>query len=324
MALSFCIVDDDRGTRRMLQHIIEGSRLGEVVGMAAGGAEGTRMILEQLPDVVLMDLLMPDQDGIETISLLQSRGCGARYVMISQIENQDMVGRAYRTGIEFFIRKPINRIEVEAVLRKVSERWTVNRYLTEIRSSLAKLEGMQRALAVSEGPGIISGRPYAGEAAGGPAPMRGSVARRTVKDAVQPILMSMGMIGESGSRDIIAILEWLMEGPRAGFPPLREIYRAVAGTGGTRDSADPEREIKAIEQRLRRALTVGISHLASLGLTDYGHPKFEYYAPLYFDFAEVRQKMKDLEQGRKDGKVKVNIKKFLQVLYLEVQEQLRE
>lgn len=323
MALSFCIVDDDRGTRRMLQHIIEGSRLGEVVGMAAGGAEGTRMILEQSPDVVLMDLLMPDQDGIETISLLQSRGCGARYVMISQIENQDMVGRAYRTGIEFFIRKPINRIEVEAVLRKVSERWTVNRSLTEIRSALAKLEGMQRAIAAPDGVGM-PGVPETGGAAGPAPPANPAAARKTVKDAVQPILMSMGMIGESGSRDIIAILEWLMEGPRTGFPPLREIYRAVAGSGGTREPADPEKEIKAIEQRLRRALTVGIGHLASLGLTDYGHPKFEYYAPLYFDFAEVRQKMKDLEHGRAGGKVKVNIKKFLQVLYLEVQEQLRE
>ncbi len=303
MALSFCIVDDDRGTRRMLQHIIEDSSLGEVVGMAEGGAEGTRLILEQSPDVVLMDLLMPDQDGIETIALLQSRGCGAKYVMISQIENQEMVEQAYRTGIEFFIRKPINRIEVETVLRKVSERWAMNRYLTEIRSSLAKLEGLQQQ----------------------PTSMA-PVSRRTVRDAVHPILMSMGMVGESGSRDLIAIMEYLLGRSDGHFPSLKEIYTAVCCTYKQAIPGTPglDKEIKAIEQRLRRALTAGITHLASIGLADYGHPKFEYYAPLYYDFEDVRQKMKEMEQGRSGGKVKVNIKKFLQVMYLEVQEQLRQ
>ncbi|MNR66733.1 YcbB domain protein [compost metagenome] len=57
-------------------------------------------------------------------------------------------------------------------------------------------------------------------------------------------------------------------------------------------------------------------------MTDYGNPKFEHYAPLYFDFEEVRLKMKEIELGRDSGKVKVNIKKFLQVLHLELLEGL--
>ncbi|MNN11524.1 Chemotaxis protein CheY [compost metagenome] len=304
MALSFCIVDDDKGTRRMLQHIIEDSRLGEVIGMAEGGVEGVRLILDQSPDVVLMDLLMPDQDGIETISLLRNHGSEAQYVMVSQIENQDMVGLAYQTGIEFFIRKPINRIELEMILRKVSERWTMNRYLTDIKVMLSKLEGMQDAAALPSTP------------------------QKTVRDIVQHILMDMGLVGESGSRDIIRIMEYLLQRQNAavGFPSLKEIYKATACVGlqGIHQSADIEKETKAMEQRLRRALMTGISHLSSIGLTDYSHPKFEYYAPLYFDFEDIRQKMKEMEQGREGGKVKVNIKKFLQVLYLEVKEQLSQ
>ncbi|WP_025702723.1 response regulator, partial [Paenibacillus forsythiae] len=160
MPLSFCIVDDDRSARRMLQHIIEDSGLGEVAGTAESGQEGVRLILEESPDIVLMDLLMPDQDGIETIRSLQAQGCKSKFVMISQIENQDMVGRAYESGIEFFIRKPINRIEVETVLRRVNERYAMSRYLDEIKSSLEKLEGLQ-----------FGGAPAI-------------PARRTVKDAV--------------------------------------------------------------------------------------------------------------------------------------------
>jgi len=296
MPLSFCIVDDDGSARRMLQYIIEDSGLGEVVGVAEGGQDGVTLILSESPDIVLMDLLMPDQDGIETINSLQAQGCKSKFVMISQIENSDMVGRAYRSGIEFFIRKPINRIEVEAVLRKVNERYAINRYLDEIKSSLVKLEGLQF----------------------GAAPL--PAAKRTVREILQPILMNMGMIGESGSRDLIVLMELLSSrGDTGSLPPLKELYEMAAAT--YKENADEiAKETKAIEQRLRRALSAGLLNLASIGLTDYGNPKFEHYAPLYFDFEEVRLKMKEIGQGKETGKVKVNIKKFLQVLYLELQE----
>lgn len=301
MPLSFCIVDDDASARKMLQHIIEDSGLGEVTGTAGGGAEGVRQILSESPDIVLMDLLMPDQDGIEAIDSLRAQGCSSRFVMISQIENQDLVGRAYRSGIEFFIRKPINRIEVETVLRKINERYAMSHYLEEIKSSLKKLEGLRSATLASPG-------------------------KRTVREAIQPILMNLGLIGESGSRDMIAMMEILLgQGSEAGsnLPPLKELYRRTAATYKTRPE-DIAKEVKAIEQRLRRALTAGLTNLASLGLTDYGNPRFEYYAPLYFDFEDVRLKMKEIEEGREPGygKGKVNIKKFLQVLYIELQEQL--
>ena len=116
MALSIMIVDDDAGSRRMLQDIIDESGIGRVTGTAKGGIEGTLMILESNPDVVLIDLLMPDQDGIETITQLKDHGFKGKFIMISQIENKEMVGEAYQKGIEFFIHKPINRVEVEHVL----------------------------------------------------------------------------------------------------------------------------------------------------------------------------------------------------------------
>ncbi|NQX49720.1 DNA-binding domain-containing protein [Paenibacillus tritici] len=300
MPLSFCIVDDDASARRMLQHIIEDSGLGEVTGTAESGQEGIALILSETPDIVLMDLLMPDQDGIETILSLQAQGCRSKFVMISQIENGDVVSRAYRSGIEFFIRKPINKIEVESVLYKVNERYAMGRYLDEIKLTLGKLEGLQFGL-----PQVPSGK-------------------RTVREIVQPILMNMGMISESGSRDMITLMELAVDGAgenSGSLPPLKELYERAAAKNRP-VPAEAAKEVKAIEQRLRRALAAGLSNLASIGLTDYGNPKFEHYAPLYFDFEEVRLKMKEMEQGRDTGKVKVNIRKFLQVLHLEVLEGL--
>lgn len=295
MTLSIIIVDDDIVCRSMLQDIIDECGIGEVMGMAEGGMEGTRMILKSRPDVVLIDLLMPDQDGIETIRQLKDSGYNGKFIMISQVENKDMVGEAYQKGIEFFIHKPINRVEVEHVLSKVNEQWKYERYVSEIKQSLAKLDIGELSTARKE---------------------------RKVRDVVKTILMDLGIVGEIGSKDIVALMEYAIEQRQVtSFPPLKELYEAVAHTY-KQGQKDVEKESKAIEQRIRRTIMAALNNMASIGLTDYSNPKFEYYAPLYFDFQDVRMKMKVMDEEQQPDKGKVNIKKFLQVFYMETLEKL--
>lgn len=299
MSLSFGIIDDDVVCCRMLQNIIEDHEMGEVVGTSYGGTQAIRMILETLPDVVLIDLLMPEQDGIAMIGQLRSQGYQGKFVMISQIVHKEMVGKAYEAGIEFFIHKPINRVEVVSVLRTVNEKWKLNRSLLEIKQSLQILERTQSDISVV---------PKA----------------RTIHDRIQHILMDIGIAGESGSEDIIAIMEYLLAFKELKhFPPLKELYEGVAQKT-RRSKVDIAREVKAMEQRLRRTIMTALSNLASLGLTDYSNPKFEYYAPLFFDFQDVRLKMKEIDGNLPAGKGKVNIKKFLQVFYLETLEKIKD
>jgi two-component system response regulator YcbB len=297
MSLSFVIVDDDAVSRRMLQNIIENCGLGEVTGTAGGGIDGVRMILEARPDVVLIDLLMPDQDGIETITQLKEKGFNGKYIMISQIENKEMVGQAYQKGIEFFIHKPINRVEVEAILLKVNEGWKYERYILEIKQSLAKL-------GIAELSTVRKDRP--------------------VRDVAKVILMDMGILGEIGSKDIISSMEYLIEHRQAaGFPPLRELYESAAQTY-KQNKNNIEKECKAVEQRIRRTVMAALTNMASIGLTDYSNPKFEYYAPLYFDFQDVRMRMKVMDLDLNPEKGKANIKKFLQVFYMEVLDKMKQ
>ncbi|TVY07583.1 response regulator [Paenibacillus cremeus] len=297
--MTYCIVDDDAVSRRMLQSIIEQSELGEVVGMAGGGVEGKERILELSPDVVLVDLLMPDQDGIETILQLKQEGFQGKFVMISQIENKEMIGKAYRAGIEFYIHKPINRIEVEAVLGKVVEQWKITRYLSEIKQSLAKLDSLH--------PEPVASRRKEG-----------------AREIMQHILMDMGVISESGSRDMTEIIEFLIHHHKSEtLPPLKELYE-VAAKAHKPVGSDMDKEGKAVEQRIRRTVYAALTNLANIGLTDYSNPKFEHYAPLYFDFQDVRLAMRDMDDERTLEKRKVNIKKFLQVFYLETLNKLRE
>ncbi|MFC4101423.1 response regulator [Paenibacillus xanthanilyticus] len=290
MTITYVIIDDDAVSRRMLQGIIEQCGLGETAGMAEGGVQGVQAVLGARPDIVLIDLLMPDQDGIETVRQLKQRGYAGKFVMISQVENKEMVGEAYQAGIELFIHKPINRIEVEAVLANVRERLKYERHIQQIKQSLSAFDMSESS------------------------PPRKAPEPREV---VKPILMDLGIMGESGSKDILAMMDYLAKQPdRHAFPALKELYEAAARNG--RGEQEIEKESKAIEQRLRRAVMAALANMASIGLTDYSNPKFEYYAPLYFDFQDVRLKMKAIEEEQPEGKSKVNIKKFLQVLHVEM------
>ncbi|MBS4209136.1 response regulator [Bacillus sp. FJAT-50079] len=291
--MRYFIVDDDTASRRMLETIISEGELGVVIGEADSGVKSLPLILSTHPDVVLIDLLMPELDGIETIEQLRSQGFHGQFIMISQIINKEMVGEAYEKGIEFFIHKPINRIEVQTILKKTAEQHRLKHSLLTIRESLAHIESAQS-----------------------------TQKQKSVKDTVLSILNDMGIIGEAGSSDIILMVELLMgrKDKTAPLPSLKELYEAVARSHQTEEAAI-KKESKSIEQRIRRAIIIAVNNLASLGTIDYTNPKFEYYAPRYFEFQEIRRRMKELENNSGEStKVKINIKKFLQVLYIETME----
>lgn len=273
----------------MLAQIITEGGLGAVIGEAESGKKSLPLILSSQPDFVLIDFLMPDLDGIETIEQLQNEGFRGQFIMISQVVNKEMVGEAYERGVEFFIHKPINRIEVASILKKTAEQLQLKNSLLQIRDSLVNL-----------GPNTTT------------------KTRRNVKETVLSILNDMGIVGEAGSEDIVSMIEILMENGdyNAQVPSLKELYEATAKK---MDAKNVEKESKAIEQRIRRTIISAVNNLASLGSIDFTNPEFEYYAPRFFDFAEIRIRMKQIQENDDTPmKVKVNSKKFLQMLYREV------
>lgn len=289
--MRYFIVDDDPACRRMLEQVIKDEGLGYVAGEAGNGVKALAPILSTQPDVVLIDFLMPELDGIETMEQLKKQGFQGQFIMISQIENKEMVGEAYVKGVEFFIHKPINRVEVRSILVKTKENFQLQQSLQTIRDSLANI-------------GATIELPK----------------RKSVSDIVQTILNDMGIIGEAGSDDIVAIMEILMnrQDRPPQLPPLKDLYELAARA---MQNVDVVKESKAIEQRIRRTIGAAVNNLASMGVVDYTSQQFEYYAPRYFDFQDIRLRMKQIEEDLPTPtRVKINIKKFLQVLYIETEE----
>jgi two-component system, response regulator YcbB len=277
----------------MLKKIISEGKLGDVVGEAESGAHSLSLILSIRPDVVLIDFLMPNLDGIETIEQLRIQGFQGQFIMISQIENKEIVGEAYEKGVEFFIHKPINRLEVQSILKKTVGQSRLRQSLMTIRESLAYMESDKF-----------------------------TQKQRSVKEIVYSILNDMGIIGESGSGDMVLMMEFLInrKDSTALLPPLKDLYEAISSSNKA-DILDIKKETKSIEQRIRRAIIAALNNLASLGTLDYTNPNFEYYAPRYFDFQEIRVRMREMNQNSNEAtKVKINIKKFLQVLFLDTVE----
>jgi len=275
------IIEDDITIISILEDIVEGNSLGVICGDTAEDPADLEHILAISPDLILIDLLMPEKDGIQVVRELREAGCTAKFIMISQVTAKEMVAKAYSAGVEFFIHKPINLIEVRQVIGNVNRQIENERALAAIQS-------------------VFAGRSPV------PAPQTENAhlqARRRLKYT----LGQLGMAGEKGAQDIIALCLLLLEqGSTASQVGVSALCAQL--------SPNP----RTMEQRIRRAVERGLGHIASLGLEDYNNEIFTHYSAHLFSFQEVRAEMARL-QGKGPGG-KANLKKFLDGLLILIEE----
>jgi two-component system response regulator YcbB len=303
--MNYFIIDDDPAIRAMLSEIIEDKDLGNVVGEAEDGSLVDNDLLTlKKAEVILIDLLMPIRDGIETVRSLAD-GFKGKFVMISQVEAKELIGEAYSLGVDYYITKPLNQLEITGILKKVNKQVLLEQ----------SIRGIQETL------NLFTGHPQS--------PFVSSSHKKNIKEVGRSLISDLGMIGESGTEDLLKILGYLQnEKQRLGsvytFPSLKEIFAGIATEklGEQANEAEIQKEMKASEQRVRRALYQALIHIASLGLTDYTNPKFEAYSSTFFDFSEVRKKMLQLEDKNEkvSNQSRINMKKFIQALYMEARQ----
>jgi pilus assembly protein CpaE len=116
------IVDDIPETRDHLSKLLGFEGDIEVVGAAASGSEAIAMAISLLPDVVLMDINMPDMDGIAATEQLSSRVPTAAVVMMSVQGEADYLRRSMLAGAREFLVKPFSSDELTASIRQVHAR----------------------------------------------------------------------------------------------------------------------------------------------------------------------------------------------------------
>jgi DNA-binding NarL/FixJ family response regulator len=120
MSLGVLIVDDQALVRAGFRMILEAEEDMEVVGEAADGREAVAEARRLRPDVVLMDVRMPDVDGIEATRRLLGDGADAKVVMLTTFDMDEYVYDALRAGASGFLLKDVPPEQLVAGIRAVA------------------------------------------------------------------------------------------------------------------------------------------------------------------------------------------------------------
>jgi two-component system chemotaxis response regulator CheY len=118
MAQKILVVDDAAFMRMMLKDILTKGGY-EVVGEAADGVEALTKYQELKPDLVTLDITMPNKDGIAALKDIKAFDPSALCVMCSAMGQQSMVIEAIQAGAKDFIVKPFQADRVIESIRKV-------------------------------------------------------------------------------------------------------------------------------------------------------------------------------------------------------------
>ena len=118
MAKNILISDDAAFMRRMIKDILTKNGY-NVVGEAENGKVAVDKYTELKPDLVLMDITMPEMDGIESLKAIRAKDPNACVIMCSAMGQQAMVIEAIQSGAKDFIVKPFQAERVLEAVKKV-------------------------------------------------------------------------------------------------------------------------------------------------------------------------------------------------------------
>lgn len=111
------VVDDSLFMRMILKNVIQ--ELGyEIAAEASNGMEALTKYEEIKPDLVTLDITMPEMDGMTALEEIRSRDPEAKVIMVSAMGQQALLIRAVSMGASDFIVKPFNKDRVREALKK--------------------------------------------------------------------------------------------------------------------------------------------------------------------------------------------------------------
>lgn len=119
MPIRILTVDDHPLLREGIAAVIEGQSDMQLVGEAANGREALQVFRDCRPDVTLMDLQMPEMDGVEAIGAIHREFPEARVVVLTTYQGDAQALRAFRAGASGYLLKSMLRRELVDTIRNV-------------------------------------------------------------------------------------------------------------------------------------------------------------------------------------------------------------
>ncbi|MEK6692745.1 MAG: response regulator [Nitrospirota bacterium] len=112
------IADDSEFARKNIAKIVSGIG-GNVIGEARNGMEAVELYFKLAPDIMLLDITMPELDGVETLRRIIEKDSNAKVIIVSSIGHKEMVWKAICLGAKHYITKPYNPSYAGMVIKSV-------------------------------------------------------------------------------------------------------------------------------------------------------------------------------------------------------------
>ncbi len=120
-AFTCLVADDSEFARRSISKVV--SLIGgKVIGEAKNGLEAIDLYSSLQPDLVLMDITMPELDGIETLQRIMEKDRNARVIIVSSLGHKEMIWKAICLGAKHFFTKPYTPDYAGMIIRSVLEK----------------------------------------------------------------------------------------------------------------------------------------------------------------------------------------------------------
>ena len=197
-------VDDHPLLRQGIAGVIQGEKDMLVVGEAANGREAIEMFRSRRPDVTLMDLQMPDVNGIDAILAIRQEHPQARIIVLTTYEGDALARRALKAGVAGYILKDMIRTELLDAIRSVhiGKRYIPQRIAAELADHYAEDDLSEREIEVlREVARGTSNKIIASHL---------SISEATVKAHMQNILLKLGASDRTHAVNIATTRGFLM------------------------------------------------------------------------------------------------------------------
>ena len=219
----------------------------------------------------IFSISMEDLTRLDIIKAIKKKSISPHYIIISNPSSKDMVETAYKYGVDFFIYKPISDFEVSTLIRRVKDKIILAKQLAKIHQLISNIKQIDEEIHDSH----------------------------NWEKEINSILLKLGIIGENGSEDIVRIAKYVIENDiNSNYMSIRDLC--------SKFTDNP----KAMEQKMRRAINIAMTNIASLGIEDYMNDTFVEYSNALFNFEQVKKEM-DFLRGKSYEKGSINMKRFI-------------
>ena len=117
--MKILIVDDHAVVRQGLRSLLEEQADMEVVGEAEDGRKAVQLARELAPHIVIMDITMPELDGLEALAQIKKRDPKAQVIMCSALGQEEYIMKAIQLGARDFIVKPFKPERISSAISRI-------------------------------------------------------------------------------------------------------------------------------------------------------------------------------------------------------------